>query len=366
MCLFCRRIWLTLAITAMLAPSVKSEERDYSADLPTPLTIALSVDSETFDGLADSPVKPRPYQWMVDDPVTPTSPPTVSQFGMYDDDVEPYDILERPGIPAGWIFNLELTAASPYLSSVSQSGSAVAPPVPNPISPPVAPLDWTLMPRFTVGYRQAEGLGEWSASYRFLISQGTANIAPFAGGLGTVSSNLQFHVMDIDYTLTELLPHDLWLVPSQVRVTGGVRVAGTDSKSTASGGSIINQFASNTFAGAGPRFAMETTCPIACCCGPFSYFARLDAAGIIGSDWQKFSQQLVTDPLPAASSRQATIGVPVLELRAGMNWLPDWGSGNVKLSAGYQWERWFEVGSTTTSFNELTIQGPYLRGEVAF
>src|SRR5262249_21153696 len=157
------------------------------------------------------------------------------------------------GIPVGWFASLELLAANARISNREQSGSLLTPPFASPIAPPFNSLDWTAMPQFTLGYRQPEGWGELSVSYRFLITQGDGTNSQFNGTGGTVSSRLQVHVLDLNYTLADLFPNDLWLVPRQIQLTGGVRVAGVDDKTSASGGTILNQSASNTFIGAGPR-----------------------------------------------------------------------------------------------------------------
>ncbi len=362
MTLTCHRLpfALTLAI-AVMAQFVVADEADDPADLPSPISSRQARDAGSLDEIGEGPVKPRPYRWLVDDPVTPISPSTVMPFATQVDDLDPNNPLERPGIPVGWFTQLELTAAHPRLSTRQQSGNLIPGTV---IAVPVVPLDWTAMPKFTLGYRRPEGLGELSASYRFLLAQGSGGIPQFAGGgTGNGSTNLQLHVLDLDYSLSDLFPNDLWLVPRQTRLTAGVRVAGIHDKTSANGGAITNQSASNMFVGAGPRFALETFYPILTT--RWTLFTKFDAAGLIGNDRQSFNQTVGAATV-SASSGPSTVATEVVGLRTGLNWFPDWGSGNVKMSAGYQWERWFNVGTDSSSYNELTIQGPFLQGEVAF
>ncbi len=359
----CRLPFAFALVLATAAPFLVAGELQDGADLPTPLTAPKPREADSLDEIAEAPVKPLPYHGLADDPITPTPQSTVSQFVTDVDDVEPYDILERPGVPVGWYAAVEVTAANPRVSNRQQSDNLLSGSFASPVSVPSSPLGWTAMPMLTVGYRRAEGVGDLSVSYRYLYSQGNSSIPSIGGGSGTGSSRLQMNVVDLDYSLADLFPNDLWLVPRQIRLTGGVRVAGIDNKSSASGGTILGQSASNTFVGAGPRVAIESMYPISS--SHWAVFSRLDAAGVIGVDRQTFSQS--TGGVSAsATSSPSTIGVPVVGVRTGVNWLPEWGSGNVKMSAGYQWERWFDLGTSTSSFNELTIQGPFLRGEVAF
>ena len=358
---------LPFAVALLMAASVScvcAIEPSDPADLPAPISSTSSPNVGSIDELGEGPVKPAPYNWLQDDAVTPASRSTVSSYATFVDDVDPNNILERLGVPVGWYSALEVTAANPRVSFRQSSDSLPNNPFPNTISPTYAPLDWTAMPKFTLGYRRPEGWGDLSVSYRFLFSQGSTSIPQFSGGgTGIGSSNLQLHVMDLDYSLSDLFPNDLWLVPRQIRLTGGVRIAGIQDKATNSGGSILSQSATNTFVGAGPRFALEGLYPISS--HRWALFSKFEGAGVIGNDRQTFSQS-ATGITSGSASNSVTVGVPVIGLKAGLNWLPDWGGGNVKMSAGYQWERWFFLGTDTTSNNELTIQGPFVRGEVAF
>ncbi len=356
---------LLMTVPALCARAIEPSD---PADLPAPISNTASQPMGSIDELGDGPVKPDPYRWLEDDAVTPASRSTVAAYATFIDDVDPNNILERPGIPVGWYSALEVTAANPRLSFRQNSGSLLSGTFPDPIAPTYAPLDWTAMPKFTLGYRRPEGYGDLSVSYRFLLSQGSQSLPQFSGGgTGSGSSNLQLHVMDFDYNLSDLFPNDLWLMPRQIRLTAGARVAGIQDKATNSGGSILSQSATNRFVGAGPRLALESLYPISS--HRWTLFSKFEGAGVIGVDRQSYSQSVSGSNnviTSGSASNSVTVGVPVIGLKAGLNWLPDWGGGNVKMSAGYQWERWFFLGTDTTSNNELTIQGPFVRGEVAF
>lgn len=345
---------IALVLMTVVTCRAADEPRD-PADLPVPISPKYA-NEDSLEALGVGPVKPLPYRGLEDDPLTPVAQSTISQFITTAEDVDPRDILERPGIPVGWFADLELTAANARVSNRMQSGTLLGA-FPSPVSVASAPLDWNVMPKVTLGYRLAEGQGELSVSYRYLWTDGDS------GNSG--SSRLQQQILDLDYSLSDLFPNDLCLVPRQFRLTGGVRVAAVDYKTTASGGTIQSQSALNTLYGAGPRFALESLYPLAC--SRWTLFGKMDTAAIIGTDRQSFGQT-TTGPggTSASASTTSTITSPVFGLRGGVNWLPEWGAGNVKMSAGYQWERWYYLGTNTSSYNELTIQGPFLRGEVAF
>jgi ankyrin repeat protein len=58
-----------------------------------------------------------------------------------------------------------------------------------------APLDWTVSPRFAVGYRLPSGFGEFSLGYRFLATQG-ADSSDQPLGPASLSSRLDINAVD--------------------------------------------------------------------------------------------------------------------------------------------------------------------------
>ena len=59
-------------------------------------------------------------------------------------------------------------------------------------------LDWTVAPRFELGYRFPDSFGDFSASYRFLTSEGRGT-AINAFGAFDVRSRLDLNQLDLDY-----------------------------------------------------------------------------------------------------------------------------------------------------------------------
>lgn len=358
---FCRRLALVLAIVFGATDQfLVADDNSDPADLPRPITTAKPKSGDLLDELVDGPVKPAPYSWMEDDPVTPTPPSTVLSYLSDYNDLDPNFPLERPGIPPMWFANVELTAVKTDLSMNQQSEALLA----APFQVPTVPMNWNVMPKFTVGYRRPEGLGELSASYRFLFTQGSGAIGGFGGAAsGASTSRLQLHVLDFDYTLSDLYPNDLLLVPRIIRLTGGIRVAGIYNTNSTIGGAITNQYASNTFVGAGPRVALESLYPVIS--NRWWAFGKFEGAGVLGADRQFFTQTTggVTS---SAWAPTAAIAVPVVGVKGGLQWYPEWGCGQWKFSAGYQWEEWFALGVDSTSYNNLMIQGPFVQGDFSF
>ncbi len=288
----------------------------------------------------------------------------VEQIQEYD-----YPLLERPGLESRWFAQVDTTLAMSHIDSHVTSGNLLSGTFPNPVQLPVAQLNMTAMPRFQIGYRRPQGLGEFLISYRFLFAQGTEQLASVdALGGGAVTSRLGVHVLDLDYAFTEYVEGNPPILPPIIRWNMGVRVAGAFFDSTATGQQVLSQRSSNTFVGAGPNVALDLTWPLATT--KFSVFTRTGAAAVIGQNRQRFDESVAQTGggvvAASAATNGAVVAVPVANVQAGVNWVPDWKDGRLRLSAGYQWERWWNMGNDTTSYAELTIQGPFLRGEWAF
>ena len=71
----------------------------------------------------------------------------------------------------GWLFDVE--RASWGAASWSAWEKPLRP-LPDVGNVPMATLDWTISPRFELGYRLPSGFGEFDIAYRFLLRRGAA------------------------------------------------------------------------------------------------------------------------------------------------------------------------------------------------
>ncbi len=95
----------------------------------------------------------------------------------------------------GWLFDVELDyLGSHVFDHVGQFAQPPAVPVPFQESVPMARLDWTVSPRFELGYRLPSGFGEFDFAYRFFFASGSGTTTdPSAAPDGTAAllSHLQ-------------------------------------------------------------------------------------------------------------------------------------------------------------------------------
>jgi hypothetical protein len=218
---------------------------------------------------------------------------------------------------------------------------------------PSANLQWTLSPRFEIGYRCGEATGDFLVSYRFLATGGSTFTPAFdtAGNPGALRSRLSINVIDADYASREpsLLP---WV---EMRWRIGVRVAGLffDSEEASP---LLQQHVSNWFWGVGPHATLELWCPIHDTHA--GLFCKIDGAGVLGRVQQGFEETLGT---ASGFTRQAqNMPTTMLNVEAGVGWTPreTW-----RFSAGYIYEHWWDATVAAGSRGDVWMQGVFVRGE---
>jgi hypothetical protein len=259
--------------------------------------------------------------------------------------------IGQPGDGPGWFAAVDVGLVHPHVNNRVSSGSPVSPLAAGPVELPVAQLNWTVSPRFELGYRMPDGRGDLRLGYRFLASSG------FEAGSGAeyLRSRLDLNVVDLDYVSGEWLAEN-WFGPFRdLRASFGVRLATSYLDSQARGGAAAEERFTSHFVGAGPRFGLEWARPLPGC--PLELCTRFDAAGLVGSVRQGFTQ--------AGTVRRdagLTTGVEVVGAEVGLGWRPD-PTGRGRVVVGYQFQQWWDLGRTDTSNFDLTVQGAFLRAE---
>jgi hypothetical protein len=276
--------------------------------------------------------------------------------------------VDWPELPQpGWFFSAELGIVTPHVKDNLVNTVANPAGSTNVVTLPVAPLGWTVSPRFTAGYRLPSGFGDVVLGYRFLDAAGTSTVGG-PDGTQALRSRLDVNQFDLGYTSRELSLWPHW----EMRWGVGVRLAyvfwdnqATEPFSVAAAGSgTFLTRDSNHYVGAGPSATLELQ---RCIEGTgLSLVGRLDLATLVGRVQQKFVQEFTAPQigLAAPSSSQA---VPVLNVQAGVGWQPpSWKSVNFFL--GYQYEHWWNAGrlSAINDMGELIDQGVLLRAQVNY
>ena len=133
-------------------------------------------------------------------------------------------LLDPAGLPRpGWLFDVELgIMGSSVVERLGQTDPAgqIGVAVPGTghtgdvVAVPMARLDWTVSPRFELGYRLPSGFGEVDVAYRFLLAEGSgstpAGSMASPDAIATLNSHLNIHQGDLDYASRETSLGPCW------------------------------------------------------------------------------------------------------------------------------------------------------------
>jgi hypothetical protein len=225
---------------------------------------------------------------------------------------------------------------------------------------PTAELDWTVSPRFELGYRFGQGVGDFLVSYRFLVTSGSGVLPGFDANQNAAAlhSRLNINSWDIDYGNWEnsLLPF------CEMRWRIGARVAANffDSKAASP---LLEQRVSNYFVGGGPHVGLDLRHAIRKT--GLSVLGRFESAFLIGETYQSYEQVFSVGPVGGANRILQPQTVPLVSAQAGLEWTPP-GNEHLHFSAGYTYEHWWNYADVLTNRSDMWSQGFFFRGEFRY
>jgi hypothetical protein len=261
----------------------------------------------------------------------------------------------------GWLFDVELGIMG---SHVAESLGQTSPPgqitvaVPGTghtsdvVSVPMATLNWTVSPRFELGYRLPSGFGELDVSYRFLAAEGIgstpAGSTASPDATAVLTSHLNINVGDVDYASNETSLGPCWGMKWRI----GLRTADVffssqaDELPGAAASGIFQRSISNNFWGIGPHATLELRKRR----NPWGlgWVGRLDTALLFGEADQLFAEASTThgpggNLLSGANVVANPQQVPMLSGFLGLDWQPPC-HANLDVLLGYTAEYWWNVG----------------------
>lgn len=401
-----RSACLLLALVLLTGTLTASPARAQTTEEPSPAgseTVASESTAEP-EFLKTLPHPPdQPASLLA--PAPPLGPPPPDLEGPY---FQPDPLLDPPALGRpGWFADVDVGILAPHLVNqenlpvhfppVSQPVSTVpgippgfAPsvttgPGQNFISPPTASapfsvtvgvnaarLNWTISPRFEIGYRLPSGFGGIAVSYRFLVAQGSQGVIG-ADGPATLSSRLDYNIADLDWVSHEYTP---WRC-CEMRIRLGLRYlndywdsqANEPFAAAAAGSMIFNQRTTNSNWAIGPHAAVDLRRRLGF--WGLSVLGFLDLSEGWGRVRQNYFAALTAGPngLPQAAQESISTSdaVPILTGRLGLTWQPP-AYANVRFFVGYQLDYFWNTGrmGNFTEFGYFFDSGILLRGEWNF
>jgi hypothetical protein len=321
---------------------------------------------EFLKSLPQPPDQPRSLFQQAPAPGPP--PPDLERYFEVDPLLDPPQWRQPPG----WFTDLRFDVIHPHLfwgqmksSLTTKTGQFVD------VAPGAARLNWTVAPRFEIGYRLPSGFGAFAFSDRFFS---TAGSGPFSGpvGLTNRTSRITTNYADWDYISHEFTP---WVTPKSnwtLDWRAGIRLANswTDvlvdkpfAEAAATNGVFI-QGTNNFTIGAGPHFGaqVERLDPRT----GITFVAKIDIADTFSRLRQMFAASTTTltpsgQPVRGAFGQNFWNQIAILNYQIGMGWKPPW-NPNISLFAGYVYEVWFQAASNMTFVNPFTTSQGASRG----
>ncbi len=276
--------------------------------------------------------------------------------------VEP--LVFRPKEPPGWYAGFEIGVLAPDISGhqgevVNVGGK------PRFVTLPFNGLDWTGSPMLDVGYRFAGGYGGVEAAYRSVVSQGGSDVDGLdpSGSSAFIKTRFNLNSVDLNYVGPTWPLGPLW----DVNWDAGLRIGAVYYDSLAQG-ETLSRHVTNNFVGAGPRAGIAVRRYLEDAPG-FSVFGRLETGLLIGGDSQSYSESI---NLPhhafVSGSNRFTNGetAPMLGFQIGVSYSPPQDPHWFRLSFGYEFERWWNVGGAGDNSGDIQFQGIFFRGEFHF
>jgi Legionella pneumophila major outer membrane protein precursor len=358
---------IPLTLLAAFLPGTTSYAQSPGA--PVPL-IVVSADTEAPNPLPDLPRLPDEPRSLFAPPPPPGPPGPPLPGPYFEDDPR----LDPPILPLpGWFADVETEIAVAHVKNKLVNTVPVGGAAPNTVALPSAELDWTVAPRFELGYRLPSGFGAFALAYRFLTTEGTQGTVG-ADGPASLHSRLELNEVDFDYVSREFSLWPLWEM--QWRFGGRLTELFFDSRAdepfaeAAAGSGIFESRVANGYVGFGPHWGVQLVRQLDA--SGFSLVGAVDGACLLGRLRQGFFEASTTPgptglPLLGETRTATSQAVPMLNTQAGIGWKPP-AYPQLQFFLGYEYEYWWNVGrdSLTTSRGELSDQGVYLRAQFNF
>jgi hypothetical protein len=273
--------------------------------------------------------------------------------------IEPQPCLP-PDCRSGFFGTVDLDLAFPHVTNGLSAPVFVRPlGFGDVVLLPAVPLDSTIAPEFTIGYRLRDNLGAILVTYRNLASEGRDLFRNFdLAGDGFVRSRLDMNTVGLAYSSHENPLGALWTMRWEL----GAKLSSIYFDSDGQG-MIIGQHDSDHFLGAGPSIALDMTRELPP--SGLAVYGRAEFAELLGQVTQRYSETVGDPTAPDGFGyfeQHMSQGVPALGLQLGLSWLSR-PTGRYRLTAGYSFEHYWGVGKVGDTHGDVMAQGLFLRTE---
>jgi hypothetical protein len=307
------------------------------------------------------------------------APPMWSGFtGMTFPYFVPDSLLDSPVRPPGWFSGAEVDILKVHLNPqlIVQSPADRVAGTFFQVNLPSAPLNWAASPRVFLGYRLPSGFGEISVVYRYLNTAGSTT-APILDGPTSLTSHLNFNMLDIDYSNSEFTPtwpdwEMKWIAGLRLLSLSYDSQAQQSAAQAAGGSGILTERIFNNTWGLGPHVALELNRHLR---DPrWSLTMRADGASLftfLHDGLQSTTLGPGSPPIYPNTTNKGHQETPMINLQAGLAWQPTVGS-STRIFVGYVYEHIWALnfvpptGTNPPSTGQVELQGVVLRATLRY
>jgi hypothetical protein len=349
-----------LLTLALLGPLVTELHAQAPATLPS--VPAPAANASSLDFLKELPQPPDVPASLME--------PAPPQIQTADAAEAPYfqldPLLDPPHLPQpGWFVAAEAQLTRPrVLGALVPETPAVVPGVgPVVVSLGAVPLDWTVGPKLSAGYRLPSGFGDLLMSYRFFNTQGSnpivanPNTGLFGASPAMQTSRLSLNQLDLDYSSREYTPY----ARLGMRWWLGLRFTDFSYNATAIEpgvpfGNIDAVRVTDFTLGIGVHAGVEVDWKLP---GSGLFIVnKLDVATNMAKNNESFDAESSTLGTGGASRFSRSTQIPYVNYQLGLGWQPPvWSAAHFFM--GYQFEHWWQMGfdrSGSIGFSRLDLE----------
>jgi hypothetical protein len=277
-------------------------------------------------------------------------------------------LLDRPDAPfSGFYANAESSVVAVHLRNQLTSPVMISATRTDIVHFEGNELDWSVTPRFELGYRLPEGIGSIQLGYRFLTTQGTDSLSNEFGAAAQ-SGRLALNIVDVDYLTREFSLGPDWEMRWGIGFRFGSLFFDSHVTYLHPTSDILAQSEANSLwtYNAHGLVEVDRRTPIP----GLAFFARAEGSGGWAQIRQTFTETVAGagpggTPLFAQNVLSNQVGIPTLAGQVGLSYtVPSWNYS--RFLVGYQYETWWQVGRLNDSRAQLDDQGVFLRFEFNF
>lgn len=305
---------------------------------------------------------PNPSPFLPPSPIFPESADPI--YHPRDPGLNGWGPYGPPSPPPAFYFDVAVDILKPHLKAALSNSAFFPDGSQTTVQPPTTAVNWTAAPRFELGWRAPNSLGQFAIWYRGFATDGREDATALDGTPYALRTRLTVNEAAFDYGTLPYSFAPRWSIQSRIGIAGADVFFDNQAVSAAK-----TLYASNNYYGGGPHLRLNLLRHLGWLPG-LDFYGVADLIVLEGQIHQRFRED---DVNPDGSIREGffvqrkTQTVPVFTVQAGLSYVPP-SLSNWRFTVGYEYEEWWFVGQVDelASRGQFTTNGVFLKAWVSF